>query len=287
MLNINDLEARHAKYKVKSYIPYATIAISIIAILIFIITIFNYNSNAMIDKKNVIKESNIFIKSVQQKEEVLENVPPTPKDDSINKTLMAEPAAATMQSSKEQLLIIDTEEKEKIMLSPSLNFMRKMQAETVPDYKNEKIKNQTEPVAKKSPKKKLVNEKIEEIKISTVEIKTEDNSISIKKQNTYSDIDHVVKRFKINNNPALSLFVAKKYYQLGEYEKAYNYALITNGINNNIEASWIIFAKALIKLDKRDMATETLKKYINQSSSSQAKILLDEILSGKFKWEYY
>ena len=111
----------------------------------------------------------------------------------------------------------------------------------------------------------------------------ETNSITIKKQNTYEDIEYVIKRFKKNNNPALSLFVAKKYYELGEYKQAYNYALITNEINNNIEASWIIFSKSLVKLNQKAKAIQTLQQYINHSDSNQAKLLLKEILSGKFK----
>ena len=79
------------------------------------------------------------------------------------------------------------------------------------------------------------------------------------------------------------ILIAKKYYELGEYHKAYNYALITNQIDRDIEASWIIFAKSLVKLKQKDMAIKTLKQYLESSHSSSAKILLDEILSGKFK----
>ncbi|QOY52816.1 hypothetical protein [Candidatus Sulfurimonas baltica] len=275
MLNIKDLEARHTKYRLKSYIPHVAIAISTIAILISIVTIFNYSSIANIDEKNITKENNRAVEYVQAKE-IVEILPTVINDNSVKETPLVKTVEATKQSSKEKVLITEKEVKDKMLLSPSLNFMRKMQTETVEDYKNEN--NKAEPESKQLPKNKKI-EKIEKVKIN----KVESNTISIKKQDIYSDIDHVIQRFKINNNPALSLFVAKKYYQIGEYEKAYNYALITNGINNNIEASWIIFTKALIKLDKREMAIETLKKYLNHSSSSQAKILLDEILSGKFK----
>ena len=99
----------------------------------------------------------------------------------------------------------------------------------------------------------------------------------------YSHTEDVIKRFKKNNNPALSLFIAKKYYELENYDQSYNYALITNEINDNIDSSWIIFAKSLVKLNKREEAIKTLNKYIQHSHSNQAKILLDEIKSGKFK----
>ncbi|MGD9719509.1 MAG: hypothetical protein AB7U24_09720, partial [Sulfurimonadaceae bacterium] len=70
---------------------------------------------------------------------------------------------------------------------------------------------------------------------------------------------------------------------LGDYHKSYNYALITNELNNNIEASWIIFAKSLVKLNEKEMALKTLRQYIEHSGSNQAKLLLDEIRNGKFK----
>lgn len=69
----------------------------------------------------------------------------------------------------------------------------------------------------------------------------------------------MIKRFNTNHNPALSLFVAKQYYQIGDYEQAYNYALITNDINNNIEESWIIFAKSLVQLGKKSKQSKRFK----------------------------
>ena len=120
-------------------------------------------------------------------------------------------------------------------------------------------------------------------KANTKSTQPTSKKISIKRQNTQDDIHDIIKRFKNNNNPALSLFVAKKYYELGNYHQAYNYSLITNKINKEIKVSWIIFAKSLVKLGKRDKAISILKKYIQQSHSSSAQILLDEIRTGKFQ----
>jgi two-component SAPR family response regulator len=96
-------------------------------------------------------------------------------------------------------------------------------------------------------------------------------------------MEGIIKRFKKNNSPALSLFIAKKYYEAEDYHNAYNYALITNNINREIESSWIIFSKSLVKLGKKELAIKTLQEYTGQSKSRSAKILLDEIQTGKFK----
>jgi tetratricopeptide (TPR) repeat protein len=107
--------------------------------------------------------------------------------------------------------------------------------------------------------------------------------ITIERRDSQNDIKEIIARFKKNNNPALSLFVAKKYYELGNYEQAYNYSLITNSINNDIEESWLVFAKSLVKLNRKEMAIKTLKEYIKYSHSGNARILLNDIESGKFK----
>ena len=121
----------------------------------------------------------------------------------------------------------------------------------------------TTPKEEKTPQKAIKQKSIKktpevikkEVIVAAPETEiVEDSTISIKRQNTHEDIQHVIKRFKKSNNPALSLFVAKKYYELENYNAAYNYALITNELNNDIEESWIIFTKSLVKLGKKDKA---------------------------------
>ncbi len=272
MLNIHDLEIRHRKYKLKSYIPYAVVLSSLVTVA-FVVYAFQQNtqnssslsvvSDTKNQKTNEIKKEKIVV--------VKEN----------NTTIKKE-EKPTLVASKEII------KKEKTSLSPSMNFMKKIESNRISNYNNNSH------VVKSAPTK--TRKIVTQIKETTIDdnivetppakepketVEKKSTKISIKKDD--QDIQHVIKRFKINNNPALSLFVAKKYYKIGEYHKAYNYALITNEINNDIEDSWIVFAKSLVKLNEKDMAIKTLKKYIDTSHSSQAKILLDEILSGKFK----
>ncbi|GEM_PF-1791140 len=105
----------------------------------------------------------------------------------------------------------------------------------------------------------------------------------IQRENDMKDIQDVIARFKKNKNPALSLFVARRYYAIGNYQQAYNYALITNEIDSSIEDSWLIFAKSLYKLDQKEMAIKTLKTYYEESGSVKAKITLDRMQSGEFE----
>ncbi len=173
---------------------------------------------------------------------------------------------------------------------PAMPFINHIQDETsIPLRKKEKIETDSQKHVKKVIKRDKITTKIAVAKEQYLNLEPKEapalhkhSIITIERKESKKDIDDVIKRFKNNHNPALSLFVAKKYYELGEYKQAYNYALITNGINNNIEASWLIFVKSLVKLHKKDMAIKTLIKYINYSHSENAKILLDNIKSGKF-----
>ncbi len=97
------------------------------------------------------------------------------------------------------------------------------------------------------------------------------------------DIHEIEERFKTNPSPQLGLYIARYYYDHKDYNEAYNYALKTNSINKDIEESWLIFSKSLLKLGKVDQAKKTLQYYISQSNSDNAKELLNSIEHGDVK----
>ncbi len=273
MLNVNELESRWLKYKIKSYIPYGVIIVSLGIILVVISTI--YSSKTITKKVAQIEKKEIIAPQEQKTEKIVtkqieQNITQIVK--------IAEP--------KVKIKIKSISDNKKILLSPSLEFMSSMKHNSISYYEEEDntpVLTSNKLIEKEKVQKEIIqNTKVVETREVQKEI-TEKTSVRIKRQNTQEDISHVIKRFKKNNNPVLSLFVAKKYYELGEYHKSYNYALITNDINDNIDASWIIFAKSLVKLNEKEEAIKTLKKYIKHSHSSQAKILLEEIISGKFR----
>jgi len=283
MLNIIELEQRWLRYKIKSYIPHFSIVISL-SIIVIILVSFSSNSSIKPDKtmtKSLIVPTTHTI--VKQKE-VLKKQAPTSEKTVLKKRVVKKvlkPTTIQKQTSQKN--------SQKVKLSPSLGFMKKMQNSVQPYYNNETADNGYEidkphTVQKNTVRKNTVR-KPQVAETQTVEPVAQQSPkhIQIKRQNTQNDIYDIIKRFKKNNNPALSLFVAKKYYELENYRQAYNYALMTNEINRDIESSWIIFAKSLVKLGKKDKAIKTLKKYIKQSQSNSAQILLDEIQSGKFR----
>ncbi|MDP2893757.1 MAG: hypothetical protein Q8N78_05250 [Sulfurimonas sp.] len=307
MLNVHDLEIRHKKYKLKLLIPYFVISVALMVVLVSMIFFLYDDSEYKIALENE--------KQLQNQSTVMQEVvKPIAKNDNVTvvkdeNSISLEKVQLQPTAIKENIQTspMQTEEKieeqEKVILSPSLNFINNIKSQVAKKESSvvhEEIKKSAQQMQKKEdtlvvkveevkqtavkPQKnqeEIVPLKIEEVVAITPKI---DNKSSIKiERKSDDDIRDVLNRFNINHNPALSLFVAKKYYQMDEYEQAYNYALITNQINNNIEESWIIFSKSLVKMNKKDEAVEMLKKYIAHSHSSQAKQLLEEIQTGKFK----
>ena len=271
MLDINDLEKRWLQYKIKSYIPHAIIVISLVVIA-SIFTLFLPQDSKKVSPSIIAK---VPVKKIPVlKQEIKKEIPPSPVQVE-KKPIRQEPIPQ------------DSIQAQSLKLKPSLNFIKKMQHSTQPYYNTKQNSNplitQQPHTIKTPPKPTTQVEVIENDEPEEIEVAETVKKIQIKRRNTKEDIAQIIKRFKKNNNPALSLFIAKKYYELGEYHQSYNYALITNNINSEIEQSWIVFAKSLVKLNEKEMAMKTLKSYIKNSHSNSAQILLEEITSGKFR----
>lgn len=276
MLNIIELESRWVKYKIKSYLPHLTILISLIVITVLILS-FTQNSSIKSSSEKATKREKVTIIHtpvvITQPEVVIKEEKKVIKQQVIREKQV-----------KPIIVPIHKNIHTNLKLSPSLDFMKKMQNSVQPYYMNDRT-NSNDYILQDTHVSPVVTESVtsDQLQVKTSSVEPTIKKISIKRQNTQNDIHDIIKRFKNNNNPALSLFVAKKYYELGNYQQSYNYALITNKINQEIETSWIIFTKSLVKLGKKDKAISTLKKYIKQSHSSGAQILLDEIRTGKFQ----
>jgi len=91
----------------------------------------------------------------------------------------------------------------------------------------------------------------------------------------------VEKRFRLSHDVDDSLFLAKAYFDKGEYKKAEYWALQTNKVNDRIEESWLIFVKAKLKQGQKNEAIRILNAYIDKMDSAEAKVLLKKIKEGK------
>jgi hypothetical protein len=182
-----------------------------------------------------------------------------PKND-INKNIIAQ---TTLQQAKNPDInkkIVTKKTTPKIVLKPSFSFLDTIEVE---EKKNTASKTEAKKIIKKTPSKP--------------------RKALDRKKYKKSSLKSLLKKFKTNkDNSTISLFIAKKYYDISDYKKAYEYALVTNDIDNNINEAWIILAKSLVKLNQKSTAMYLLITYIRKSYSPQAKILLEDIKSGRF-----
>jgi tetratricopeptide (TPR) repeat protein len=283
MLNVYELENRWKIYKIKSFIPYVVILTS--SIIILTLSYFFIFSA----KKEIPLQINNPVKVEKKQEEVQPTV-------ATNNSIQESPPVIIQETQtilKQEVVtsaiqpLPQVHVRDKVILAPSLSFMKTMDRDSLPLYDNtpsvEEEVNQENSSNNTLATQKQPQTVVAQQVVVEQPSPSQPSSVSIQRKDTLSDLKQVVKRFEKNENPALSLFIAKKYYELGDYHKAYSYSLRTNDLNSNIEESWIIFSKSLVKLNEKEMAIKTLKQYIQHSNSNQAKVLLDEINSGKFK----
>jgi len=238
MINIEKLEKRWLRYKLKLFLPYIILfLLTVLFTIILFITINSSNSHVIKNKVPILHEKNISM-------------------------------TTKIESAIVQNIVI---KKEKLTLSPSLSFLKTIQR--TPPLKS-KVQKNTIDYKKTITKERVIKKILADPYIS--------KTITIDRQNREKDILDVIRRFNTSHNPALSLFISKKYFEMGKYKEAYNYALLTNEINSNIEDSWILFSKSLVKLNKKKKAISVLKRYISHTNSTKATQLLNKIIQGEF-----
>lgn len=252
MLDINALERRWLKYKIKTYLPYgAGLAVLLGAAAV---SAWWLGTPPASPSKQPIPETN---------------------------TSRPQPTAASTPAAP-------TDSVDPMRLEPSMDFVHSFQ--TAPA-----AEPATQPLQHPAPPKAVPQSQIPASKALSMpepppppaavspSDKDDPKGLAINRNETKLDINELQTRFKETSNANLGLFIARYYYDHGNYSEAYNYALKTNTLNNRLDESWLIFAKSLVKMGKNDQAKRTLQVYISQSGSDSAKELLGAIEKGSFK----
>ena len=307
MLNVQELERRWKRYRRSKQIPYL-IAGGVTAVVIAGVLYSVFSPEVQqIDPQ--IESS----KRISAAEKITTSQPLARTE----AALPQEHLRPVPQQVRPPMQSASTTEQPSLKLSPSMGFMQEFESDVMNYYFNETpsepshaAKTESQPKAapaaaplaearpsRQEPLPAIASQSLpaktvgvpEEIVLSKEEPEPVEQQrpasgqMLIQREKDMKDIQDVITRFKKNKNPVLSLFVAKRYYQIGNYQQAYNYALITNELDSGIEDSWLIFAKSLYKLEQKDMAIKTLKTYIQESSSVKAKITLDQMEKGTFE----
>jgi hypothetical protein len=252
VLDIHNLERRWIKYKIKTFLPMIITLILVILLLI----------GAVIFWPN---------KKV--------NAVPTP--------LVPNNLRAAVELPK----VISPSVENSMLLEPSMEFIHSLSESSgaiTPTPESGQIKNTTSSQRTTTPQLPPPTAKMLDVTELPPLPKTQiplpsNKTLTINRNESALDITELEQRFKETSNANLGLFIARYYYDHGNYSESYNYALKTNAVNSHIEESWIIFSKSLTKLGKIDQAKKTLQLYIAQSGSETAKSLLENIEKGNFK----
>ena len=95
----------------------------------------------------------------------------------------------------------------------------------------------------------------------------------------YRDVEE---RFLKSKDIDDAFFLAKSYFNKGDYEKSGYWALETNKLDASHEESLLIFAESKVKLGNRSEGISILKRYIRKTNSNAARDLLGKIESNRF-----
>ncbi len=274
MHNVQELERQWFRYKLKSYIPKIILFIVLITLSIFIL-LFIFNSDISPNTSTNISEVPETIMPIKEEQTEI-TISPVP-------TKLHQEMIPVKKKTPPQ---------EQLILKPSLEFINSLQymPEEPIQVSKPKQLEQKPVVAKKQELEVIEHKNIKPIIETNVKVKIEEPTpeiineekkpppyFTINIQQEEADIQEVIRRFYNNKKPALSLFVAKRFYAIKKYSDAYNYALVTNELNSEIEESWLIAAKSLSKLGQKEKAINLLNDFIGDSKSIRAIMLLEQI----------
>lgn len=302
MLDVLELEKRWFRYRRRKLLPFLVTALILIIVTggsgyLFLVNPesikdFVPKKEMIVEKATAVIEANISTQSI-----------PVIQEETDDDQNVLRPSLSFMYNIEDQVInfnnakVIETlskaEEKEDREQTAKITKPKNpVHATAKAPKKPEKPYKQVAEAVEERPAEIKTVEKTEPVK--TVVISKENDMISEEAPNealvrirrnqiSEDELNSIIKRFEKQKNPALSLFIAKRYYEMENYKEAYNYALETNRLNPDIEDSILIFSRSLVKLGNQEKAIMTLKAYLNKSNSTEASILLDEIEKGKFK----
>jgi len=168
--------------------------------------------------------------------------------------------------------VLKTDTVEKKQKPPVITSVTKEQKKPKPEIK----KNKTVQEEIKKPKEEL--KLIIDLNISSAKKlnKTSKKPVPVKTEQKKSENLSNSKKIQTKTLPSYEtcIALAKSYYEKGEYKKALNWAKNANIQNKEKPDSWILSAKALYKLGKKDEALKILKIYYNYHKDEKVKKLM-------------
>ena len=130
------------------------------------------------------------------------------------------------------------------------------------------------------PSAPYVEQKIKNEEPKTIRLK---DSIFEHTTTSYSQLEGLLQRYKESKSSKVATYIANVYFSKNNFKDAYRYSVEANELDPSSQTSWIVTAKALFKMDKKQDAIRILKSYLLAYNSQEIKNLLFKMLSGEYK----
>ncbi len=126
-------------------------------------------------------------------------------------------------------------------------------------------------------KKEQVSVKETAATVSHPKIEITSTPLGTKKTKTQRSLKSLKKKFYATNNPKYALQIAQRFYNAKRYKEALKWSLIANEVDEQKPESWIMFAKAKMKMGKRQDAINVLNAYLKTYTSAKISRYLKKI----------
>ncbi|BDY11988.1 CDC27 family protein [Hydrogenimonas cancrithermarum] len=103
------------------------------------------------------------------------------------------------------------------------------------------------------------------------------SSLSIQTKTSNNTLDYLIKRFNVKRDPKLATYIAQSFYKKKNYNEAVKWSIMANSLEPSNEESWLLYARAKVKLGKKEDAINALRIYLNQYSSRKVKSYLHSL----------
>ncbi|MGM0624056.1 MAG: hypothetical protein ACQESH_08585 [Campylobacterota bacterium] len=266
MHEIIELEKRWLKYKLKKYLwVFVLLLLLLVAILgYFMKNLFVGDPQKSVQQIPQHKNIATPAQDTNTTDGVLEKQKQNLDSNESNRSLKQQPAAALERASSDQ-----KQKRKRVFLTPHEPVIeqRQMQKST-PAQPPEQQKKPEQP-AQQAPQEEKID------------VGTEKNMSFTKSEKSF-DIKDVARKFEQSGDLKYAKTLANYYYDEGNYNRSSKWAYTMNQLDPSDEEGWLLFAKSLHMLGKKEDSIKVLRSYLRHYDSQNARKLLKDIIQGEF-----
>ena len=266
MHEIDLLEKRWRKYRLKKLsLPLSILGLCV-AVAIFFITVYFINTNS---------KANSYTVDVQDRFEQEADI------DAKIDTLLSDTQTAT-DTKEEKVQQPQQQSRTKLRSYEPEIAMPQQQRQNIQEQKDKESKDK-EPKSEKTASKKQESQKSEQpLQKEQESSEKKESSLQFSRSESQINTEEIKKRYQESKNPRHALFLANYFYDSAQYQKSSRWAYELNQNDPSIEEGWLIFAKSLYMLQRQEDAISILRSYRRHYDSTKADELLRQFIQGEF-----